>query len=921
MIQCIFPDARDLIQKILHKDTSERITIPRILAHPWFTARKVTSESESPLLAEFPAIPRSDNPASLSYQSSEVPAQASSSSFVIDPTILNASTPTTPDKHLDNLIPSPPDASLRLAPSDSTIGKTASSQSSLRLVPFENCQPATVSEEDADEAFKPPSSQSRTKVPMYPIRTPVRTKHRSISSILSDHSDTKGDKVSTPIPPLLSRDFDFVSLLTQPTPIIFSTPLERNLLNTLSSLGFDTGQIVHSVLSNACDSASAVWWMLKKKAERKTIEDSEPTSAISLETPRPLVDGQTSINPNKTNRAIQTDPEICIPSAQSAPQLALLPATPTTVKPKTPPTTPGTRSPLLSPSTSTITGEYSSARSHPSTPGGSLRDKEKDKRKARSGSVSIMQRATTALEAAGLVRKKSTEIAKEKERDKSRDEPRSSHGSAASSKLTKSPGLKTSKDKEHLLPVVPLPTEQHPVASSSPWVSAQSKDPLYISAVTNLTVDGQIQSQSAPNMHEVDRNRPVMRPRANFLTVFRHWFNEDRKGKQKDTSLSQTNHTRPLNQPILVATQKRRGSTSSSKYVSRTGNNTHRVHRPSVSSRRSSSVNSRRSSGVLIESPQVTSRRSFGSHTPNSDRAEFSSRPSSIHSLSMQPRHRKSPSQSSASSMRFRTTSPMQKYHRRAGSGSSTRVIKLAPTNQGGGVHGPSNSVTSSIHSPPNSRPPSWYEPSESENLAMVSPLKSRIRSRDRLLSGSSLFVQKRPGPFLSPILSNNLTGRSSWKKSWGLEPPGWQTRTAHLPVEVLAISPASEPAAIRDVFSGRQSLTLGDESDWVDEDEDEPVFAGGLGQMGTSVSSLSHNSIDVATPRGNRKNITRTNRGDPILSGNPKPKMLTERVSPIPQEQATSETRTSRRQLPVTRSGPAFRQAIQEEDEDEDEE
>lgn len=879
----------------------------------------MTYESESPLLAEFPAISRSENPVSLSHQSSKVPTQASSSSSVIDSTILDVSTPTTPDKQLDDLIPSPPDASLRLAPSDSTIGKTASSQSSLRLVvPFENCQPATVSEEDADEVFKPSSSQSRTKVPMYPIRTPVRTKHRSISSILSDHSDAKGDKVSTPMPPLLNRDFDFVSLLTQPTPIIFSTPLERNLLNTLSSLGLDTGQIVHSVLSNACDSASAVWWMLKKKAERKTIEDSEPTSAISLETSRPLVDGQTPKNPSKTDRAIQTDSEIYIPSAQSAPQLAFLPATPTTVKPKTPPTTPSTRSPLLSPSASTITGEHSSTRSQPSTPGGSLRDKEKDKRKARSGSVSIMQRATTALEAAGLVRKKSTEIVKEKERDKSRDEPRSSHGSAASSKLTKSPGLKNSKDKEHLLPVEPLPTEQHPVASS-PWVSAQSKEPIYISTVTNLTVDGQIQSQSAPNVDEVDQNRPVMRPRANFLTVFRHWFNEDRKGKQKDASLSQTNHAR-LNQPILVATQKRRGSTSSNKYVSRTGNNTHRAHRPSVSSRRSSSVNSRRSSGVLIESPQITSRRSFGSHTPNSDRGEFSSRPSSIHSFSMQPRHRKSPSQSSASSMHFRTTSPMQKYHRRAGSGSSTRVIRLAPTNRGGGVHGPSNSVTSSIHSPPNSRPASWYEPSEGENTAMASPLKSRIRSRDRLLSGSSLFVQKRPGPFLSPILSNNLTGRSSWKKSWGLEPPGWQTRTAHLPIEVLAISPANEPTVIRDVFSGRQSLTLGDESDWVDEDEDVPVFAGGLGQMGTS---LSRNSIDVVTPRGNRKSTTRTNRGDSMLSGqgNPKPKMLTERVSPIPQEQVTGETRTSRRQLPTIRSGPAFRQAIQEEDEDEDEE
>jgi len=135
-----------------------------------------------------------------------------------------------------------------------------------------------------------------------------------------------------------------------------------------------------------------------------------------------------------------------------------------------------------------------------------------------------------------------------------------------------------------------------------------------------------------------------------------------------------------------------------------------------------------------------------------------------------------------------------------------------------------------------------------------------------------------------------------------------------------LAISPANEPTVIRDVFSGRQSLTLGDESDWVDEDEDVHVFAGGLGQMGTS---LSRNSIDVVTPRGNRKSTTRTNRGDSMLSGqgNPKPKMLTERVSPIPQEQVTGETRTSRRQLPTIRSGPAFRQAIQEEDEDEDEE
>jgi hypothetical protein len=49
--------------------------------------------------------------------------------------------------------------------------------------------------------------------------------------------------------------------------------------------------------------------------------------------------------------------------------------------------------------------------------------------------------------------------------------------------------------------------------------------------------------------------------------------------------------------------------------------------------------------------------------------------------------------------------------------------------------------------------------------------------------------------------------------------------------------------------------------------------------------------------------------------------KTLNERGSPVPQESAASEARTSRRQLPAIRSGPTFRQAIQEEDEDEEEE
>jgi hypothetical protein len=507
--------------------------------------------------------------------------------------------------------------------------------------------------------------------------------------------------------------------------------------------------------------------------------------------------------------------------------------------------------------------------------------------------------------------------------------------------------LKASKDKDHPpVPVTPPPSDQHHLAvhMGSPWVLTDAKDSIHhTSAVTPLTVGGQIQSQSAPNISTAVREKSILRPRANLLTAFRHWFNEDRKGKRKDNSstVSQNNganYTRP-NQPLMMGIAKRRGSNSSGKFGARANTTTHRGHRPSVSSRRSNSVNSRRSSGtsmqmVAVDSPQVpTSRRSLGSHTPNSERGEFSSRPSSIRSFSMQTRHRKSPSVSSASSAHFRTASPMQKYHRRAGSGSSTRVVRQPPTNRG--VHGRSNSTASSVHSPPSSRPTSFYEPSESDTARTGSPLKTRNRSRDRTFSGGSMFVQKRTGPFMSPISYGASLGRSSWKKSWGLEPPGWQTRTAHLPVEVLAVLPATEPTTIRDVFSGRQSLSLGDESDWVDEDENDiPVFAGGLGQMGTSnsvSSSLSHGSVESTPilsppPRGNHSRNKRTNRVTPGSSMTPgqsgstgsRTKPLNERTAPIPQD-PTTETRTSRRQLPAGRSGPAFRQAIQEEDEDEE--
>ncbi|KNZ75856.1 Serine/threonine-protein kinase MARK2 [Termitomyces sp. J132] len=753
------------------------------------------------------------------------------------------------------------------------------------------------------------NSSTFTKTPpIHPIRTPARTKRRSISSNLSDPSSPIAEKTPSPLP---IHDVDFVSLLTTPAPIIFSTPVERELLNTLSMLGFDTAQIVHSVLSDACDATGALWWMLKK-AERRQMEEEPKVSKKRW-----------------VSTGVQTDTVATLNLARSAPQLAFVPPTPTFPRSVTPPrpTTP-TRSLLVSPLDS-------SSKSHPSTPASSLRDKESKSRKVRSGSVSIMQRATTALEAAGLVRKKSSEVVREeKERERSKEmerkmvsgeESRSSHGSSGSSKLTKSPPLKPEKDH---LPSTPPPSIHRQLPQiGSPWVFADANEgPSYSRSIpqtpANTPGDGFPQSLSTPNFSESSNSKISSAPqrnRANILKAFRLWFHEDKKGKRKETTGNGNSHigyTRPHStptQPFSVGGSKRRGS------IGGGFNGFGHRQRPSASSRRSSSVNSRRSSGTsvqmaVMDSPQIPNRLSFGSHTPNSERGDYPSRPSSN---------------------RLRTASPMRRYHRRMGSGSSTtRVVRQSSARP---THVRSNSATSSLYSPSSSRPASFYELSENEGYRSASPYKPRSRrssDEHRRPSSSSTFIaQKRQGPFMSP-------GRSSWKKAWGLEPPGWQSRTAHLPVEVIAISPASEPASIRDVFSGRQSSSPGDEDEWVDEEDDVP-FAGGLGQMGMVSMSTSSSTVhtDTTPPmmmlsppsRGHWPTKLTTNTqhsrssssgsGSAVAARQKAGHSPVERASALPQDNLyETETRGGRRQLPASRSGPAFRQPIQEEDEDEEE-
>jgi hypothetical protein len=881
-------------------------------------------------------------------------------------------------------------------PSQSTIRRPVKSEGK------KQSRPETVMEEDLSPSVSQPSSSSRLssirEPPAFPARTPVRTKRRSVSSNLSDPSTPATEQLLPSFSPQ-----DFASLLTSPAPIIFGTKFERELLNTLSTLGFDTGQIVHSVLSDACDAASAIWWMLMRRAERKAMEEGSNRSAPrlqGLEAQDMDAEARGSVEGKRPSGSGTTDPETPstvranappLLSAHSAPELALIPPTPTSTihsraSAKTPPRIPSPSHTLLSPSSSTTDSQ---PRSQTSTPGGSTKekDREKDKEgskgkrepKMRSGSVSIMQRATTALEAAGLVRKKSAEAvrdekSKEKEGDRrsgTSDEARQSHGSG---KLVKSPP-----SRETPVPGTSTPDQEvfaNPAAPSSPWVLARlsnssppdtSPTPSPGDTLTSLP-------QISPKEGGQHRNR------ASLLSAFRTWFNEDRRRKRK----SAANGT--ANAPFAHAVDPRTQSTSgtgrnSVKAKRRTSASLkgHRTKGPSVSSRRSSSVNSRRSSTasmaqVTLDSPQFAfehmvtmsrqrsdpSRRSFGSRTPNSERGEpNTSRPSSVRSFIVgKPRHRKSPSTSSAGSLQLaRTTSP---YHRRAGSGSSTRVVRSPVQTTPRAVHLRSNSTTSSIHSLPSSRRGSFYEQSESEAQRTGSPFRPHSRStidetpRRGHPHGNTTFVaQKRQTPFQPPLLtgSNSTSSRSSWKKSWGLEPPGWQTRTARLPIEVLSISPATDTTVLRDVFTGRPSLSPEDEDEWVDVD-DEPGYMGGVGQIPAAAAAVATAASVFSANRGPSP-IDPTFGGYPLgespLKLNIPPRVASSarpqkgkrasktpsnrtkpgtppigRLSPLPNEMTLDgvpEARGGRRQLPNARPGPAFKHAIQEEDEDEGEE
>ncbi|KAG8901184.1 hypothetical protein FRB99_005493 [Tulasnella sp. 403] len=992
--------------------------------------------------------------------------------------------------------------------SQSTIRKQASEKASPVDPGHQQTAIATVPEEVHEEEhperaspdpvarLKSRASSSSLPPSSFPGRTPVRTKRRSVSSNLTNSPPASPTYSPPPAAALGNTSLpDFHAMSNLKAPLAFSTDLERNLLSSLSLLGFDTAQTVHSVLTDACDAASALWWMLKKKAERKEAmekrkQEERAKAAAALESkshgrkrsfsdttkpielPKRVLDEQvvspepskpptqgrgkrsTSIsNPEHPPPSTSPRPPVALMLGQpaaaksssalgsgpSAPDVTFIPPTPVTLTHElaTPPKPDYGRRTPPPPSTSfpfNLTAQFHSPGSG-NAPVSPDRKDGKRNSKPRASSVSMLQRATTALSAAGLTRKKSSEVVKDKDdgtatagssvgsllraNGSAEDARPSSAGSHMSNKLTKSPPMPKDKDKEREAgtpPASSISSGETPKVTSvpseitpgSPWAfpeagpSRRSGLPASISfhrsphpAPTPANSPGNTlsgappMSKDTPSTGSTGSSGTVKpRNRASLLAAFRMWFNEDKRKRKAAPSLptipagvashhayqyvAPASSIIPSPRPGYAVGSIKKGKKSAS--ISST-----RAKRPSVSSRRSSSLNSRRSSLNSINQPVGTvlppsiannflsrqrsdaSRRSLGTRTPTSD---IPSRPSSVHSFTMNPvtpapkakRHSKGSSTSSAGSVTpahhpRKTPSPMHPpYHRRGGSGSSTKVLRQYKNSTGRSSHARSDSQASSIKSRASSRPGSFHEASETEGIFLgviprsASPMLVSRRSTEdaRGQYGSPVMVAHRKGSLFGPPSA----GRSSWKKSWGNEPPTWSSRSVTSPPEPL---PDPSRPNIRDVFAARTSIGAGDDSDWVDEDDDEPGFLGGLGQPtapltlsttptnGKSLlpASTTGNSPTPGSPcfkkaelpsvsgirnRRNYKGASDNGMGRHHGKSSPTPMMSVQEETREESSFVDGPSAWSRRQLPPGRGGPAFKQAIQEEEEDEEE-
>jgi hypothetical protein len=842
-------DARALIHGMLQVDPTQRLSIESILTHPWFKTTIIDKMPEQHGDAVSPGLtPHFDEP--FARQGSthlQIPSRG--------PSPLHQERVAPISEELDHLETSHLDSEHGKADTISTSATTAAvgardeihrvhsgefsqtekdlemlhsneSQSTIRRIASESPNPVKSRvavksglegpKESDEDALDEHEDHSTPLLVAQHSRTPSRTKRRSVSSTLSlerrhSHHSTSGQWTTWP-----PEDYMLKLNATQAEP--FSTPSEKYLLDQLESIGFNVGQITHSVHNNACDSSAAAWWMLRaKQAERGETDEvvNARQAAAQRKSERAAAYAREERKRSQKDRNLELKPanvkfidQPTFSKTPESPTIELGPPveTPAPLSRSPEPLTPNDVGVVPQPnmlhphsvpmpqieqirSAEPLTVDPSTAESSPS--------KDQRPTKARSPSMSMLQRATSVL-VSGSWKNDEKAIVDDEEKDKRSTSPTKLIKPAPKGKIVKS-------ESERSL--------AHSVESSSMEAGPSRR----MSTPLAATAD------ESPRPGPTDSPAGSSRKRDAFWSwsSFKYMFNDQRRRRSRDDSTPSKDHKVG---PAVVLS---RGISGRGPHVNRVAQ-PHPIRRSSsdgrpVFSRRSSSVNSRRSSfnsGLVHDSShdalptlalgRRASGRSHGSQTPTSER-EFNplSRPTSLHERDshMRPSRRssqnlRSPSMQSDGSvraLRYPTpASPLHNYQRRAPKGTDSRRVRHIRVIPEGHIV-KSDSVASSIRSNASSRASSRERAAREDSDYDTGREDASIRSRRRPDLGSlAQQIHRKNSPLTLPALSH---------RPHSLKPPEPKPK-----------------APLRDVFQGK-------EEEWVSDDED--IYSGGLGQKG----------------------------------------------------------------------------------------
>lgn len=785
-------------------------------------------------------------------------------------------------------------------------------------------------------------------------RTPSRTKRRSVSSQLSlerkhSHHSTSGTYQTY-------SPGNFLAELNADRPAPFSTPSEKHLLGQLVDLGFDTGQLMHSVKTDACDASAATWWILRQKQVERGESDEvieakqaaatrrrERTAAYAREERRKLREQSTSrdISPEgQASVAFKDQPIVSsLPVTPSVTVMDLGNPLPTTSKPmvasseqaptpvmnsaKEARTPEGTRlekplPPVMQESQSLpipATPPRASRHGSPMTPG----DDSPKRLKARTPSMNMLQRATSVWTG-----RKTDEKATPSEASPALSTD--SKGRTSPSKLSKAaptPMSKLPKAEPEISPMTvpldaqPRKVDEQPEAGPSRIAQALDAERHSVSSTSSAGLSG------SPGKSK------GLKREVSLWQSFRNYFNEDKRRRKREHEITPSHtETKPVQTVVLS-----RGAHARVAHPNRTNHPvsivgrraSQDVRRPGYS-RHSSSATSRRSSLASVhhypDTPDTAGpgygravRRNDGMATPTSDRENPHSRPHSAQSArsfghdsrrNSSNQFMRTSSLQSEGSARFRsvTTSPLHDYHRRPPSGTaSSRIRHIRVIQEHASLPRTSSiqSNASSVRSAASSRRSSIdhgrgdtdRDQSDYDSARDDASIRARGRRSIDRRSGSSLVQQIHR--------SQSPFGQSKPRKAAPLR-----------------------PKPLRDVFQQKK------DEDWVSDEEDRGSgFAGGLGQNRSGLTpkngaswASKHPSANQGTPQPSSKRATgRTQKGSSGRAGRSGKKTYEDEPDVSVQKGGTAvaEDGQARRrpQLPVARGlAPP---TIQEDEENED--